>query len=175
MAQNRLDDLIADGEARVERRHRLLKDHLAAVAAKVTQRLVRCLQQVETVEADRAGNLCALLRQQSHDRQRRHALAATGFADKAERRAIGDTEIEAVDGVGDAAVVAAETDAQIPDLDERASVHDCLARAAAILASMTLRSVLPAGFCRVGSASRKCTQSSWLTRSSRSSSPSGSG
>src|SRR4051812_7422513 len=175
VAQNRLDDLVADREARIERGHRLLKDHGEPVAAKVAQRLVRRLEQVETVEADRAGDLRALLRQQAHDRQRRHALAAAGFADEAERRAIGDAEIDAVDRVGDAAVVAVKTNTQIADLDEGARVHERFARAAAMLASMTLRSVLPAGFCRVGMEARKWTQSSWLTRSSRSSSPSGSG
>src|SRR3712207_7957362 len=52
------------------------------------------------------------------------------------------------DGVGDAAVVAMKADTQIPDLDEGAGAHDRLARAASMLASMTLRSVLPVGFCR---------------------------
>ena len=45
---------------------------------------------------------------------------------------------------------------------------------AAIDASMVARSVIPAGFCRVGRNLRKCTQRSRLTRSSRSSSERGS-
>src|SRR5581483_6844915 len=173
MAKDRLDDLVANRKTRIERRHRLLKNHREPVAAQIPQGLVRRLQEIKTVEADRASDLRRLLRQQAHDRQRRHALAAAGLADEAERCAIGDAEIDAVDGMGDPTVVAVKADTQVPDLDERG--HACLARAAAMLASMTLRSVLPAGFFRVGMDGRKWTQSSWLTRSSRSSSPSGSG
>ena len=57
MAQDRLDDLVADGEARVERGHRLLKYHRQPVAAQVAQRIVGDIEQVKTVEADRAGDL----------------------------------------------------------------------------------------------------------------------
>ena len=57
MAQDGFDDLVADGEARVERGHRLLEDHRQPVAAQVAQRIVGDIEQVKTVEADRAGDL----------------------------------------------------------------------------------------------------------------------
>ena len=113
MAQDGLDDLVADREARIERGHRLLEDHRQAVAAQVAQRLVGHIEQIEAVEADRAGDLGGMFRQQAHDGERRHALAAAGFADQPERRAIGDAEIDAVDRVRGAAVVAMEDDPQI--------------------------------------------------------------
>ena len=69
MAQDGLDDLVADGEARIERGHRLLEDHRQAVAAEVAQGLVGHFQQVEAVETDRAGDFGRLFRQQAHDGQ----------------------------------------------------------------------------------------------------------
>ena len=167
VAQDGLDDLVADGEARIERGHRLLEDHRHAVAAEIAQRLVIGRQQIEPVEADGAGHLSGSLRQQSHDRKRGDALAAAGFADEAEGGAVGDGEVDAIDGVGGAAVIAMKQHAQIPDVDERTGHQLSLAVAAAIDASMVARSVIPAGFCRVGRNLRKCTQRSLLTRSSR--------
>jgi hypothetical protein len=150
VTQNRLDDLVADSEARIERGHRLLEDHRQPVAPQVAQGLIGDLQQIHAVEADRACYLRGVLRQQAHDRERRHALAAAGLPDQAERRAIGDAEIETVDGMGHAAIVAVEADPQAFDLDQRARHHVSRARAAAMPASMTARSVTPDGFSRVG-------------------------
>ena len=90
MAQDGLDDLIADGEARIERGHRLLEDHREPVAAQVAQRLVGHVEQIEAVETDRAGDFGGMFRQQAHDGERGDALAAAGFADQAQRRAVGD-------------------------------------------------------------------------------------
>ena len=61
MAQNGLDDLVADGKARIERGHRLLKDHRQPVAAEVAQGFVGHVKQIETVEADRTGDLGGML------------------------------------------------------------------------------------------------------------------
>ena len=107
------------------------------------------VEQIEAVEADRAGDLGRLLRQQPHDGERGHALAAAGFADEAERRAVGDAEIDAVDRVRGAAVVAMEDDAQALDLDQR-DVRSFLGprSPASMPASMVARSVIPAGFLR---------------------------
>ena len=130
VAQEGFDDLVADGEARIERGHRLLEDHGEPVAPEVAQRLVGHVEQIEAVEADRAGNLCGTLRQQAHDGERGHALAAAGFADQAQRGAARDREIDLIDGMGGAAVVAMEDDAQALDLDQRRGGHDWLAMAA---------------------------------------------
>ena len=174
MAQDGLDDLLADRETRVERGHRLLENHREAVAAQVAQSLVGYLKQVETVETDRSGDLGRMFRQQAHDGQRSYALAAAGFADQPQRRAIGHAEVDAVDGMRGAAVVAVEEHPQIPDFDQRDFRHFCPAMAASIEALMVSRSVMPAGCSRVGRNFRKWTQCSRLTRSSRSSSASGS-
>ena len=54
VTQDGLDDLVADGKARIERRHRLLEDHCEPVAAQIAQGLVRHREQIEAVEPDRA-------------------------------------------------------------------------------------------------------------------------
>ena len=56
MAQDGFDDLLADGEARIERRHRLLKNHRQAVAPEVAQGLVGHVKQIGAFETDRAGD-----------------------------------------------------------------------------------------------------------------------
>ena len=50
MAHQHLDDLLADGVARIERGHRLLEDHRDAVAAQIAQLAVRQIEQPEAVE-----------------------------------------------------------------------------------------------------------------------------
>src|SRR6266403_5075145 len=96
MTQDGFDDLLADRKTRIERRHRLLKDHRQTIATQIAQDLIGYIEQIEAIETDRAGDLGGMLRQQAHDRERGHALAAAGFADEAERRAIGDAEVDAV-------------------------------------------------------------------------------
>src|SRR3979411_370744 len=115
-----------------------------------------------------------MFRQQAHDGKRGHALAAAGFTDQSHGRAIGPAEVNAVDRMGGTAVVAMEDDAKTLDFDQRAWAHLSPAIAASMPASMVLRSVMPAGFLRVGRYFRKCTQRSRLTCSRRSSSLSGS-
>ncbi len=150
MAQDRLDDLVSDGEARIERGHRLLEDHRQPVAAQVAQGLVGHFQQIEAVEADRAGDLGGMFRQQPHDGERGYALAAAGFTDQTQRGAVGHAEIDAVDRVRGAAVVAVEHHAQALDFDQRSCRHALPSNAASMVASITARSVIPAGFLRVG-------------------------
>src|SRR5258708_21044473 len=174
MAQNGFDDLVADGETRIERGHRLLKNHRQPVAAQIAQGLVGHIEQVEAVEANRAGDFGGMLRQQAHDGERSHALAAAGFTDQPERRAIGHAKIDAVDRVGGAAVVAVEDDPQALDFDQWDRTHLWPAISASMPASIVARSVMPAGLSRVGRYFLKCTQRSRLTCSSRSSSASGS-
>src|SRR5258705_2670356 len=106
MAQDGLDDLLADGETRIERGHRLLKNHRQPVAAQIAQGLVGHLKQVKTVETDRAGDFSALFRQQAHDSQRGDALSAAAFADPADLRALSHAEVDADDRMTVPAVVA---------------------------------------------------------------------
>src|SRR5579883_1839774 len=100
MALDHLDDLVAHREGRVERGHRLLKDHGDLVAAPLAHLRRLELEEVDALEQDlAAGNPARRPRDQAHDRERRHALAAAGFADDAESAASLQREAHAVDGV----------------------------------------------------------------------------
>ena len=82
---------------RVERGHRLLEDHADAAAAHLAH-LVGGSAQVVAVEQDRPPSTTpARLRQQPHDRERGHRLAAARFADEAERLARCKLEADTVD------------------------------------------------------------------------------
>ena len=96
MFLQRLDQLGADGQDRVERRHRVLEHDRQRSSAQLAQLLRRQLQQVLPVEHHAAGELC-LLRQQLQDRARQHGLAATAFADDAERPPGADGEVDMID------------------------------------------------------------------------------
>src|SRR5258706_16204736 len=99
-----------------------------------------------------------MFRQQAHDGERGHALAAAGFADQPQGRALGDAEVDAVDGVGGAAVVAMKDDLQAFDIDQRGIRHFCPTMAAAMPVPMVSRSVFPAGLLRLASMVFICTQ-----------------
>ena len=78
-------DLRADGERRIERGHRLLKDHGNVPAANLLHLTLALLEQILTLEEDLAAdNLARRRRDQAENRQRSHALAAAGFADDTE-------------------------------------------------------------------------------------------
>ena len=97
VAQDGFRDLIADGEHRVERGHRLLEDHRQLVAAQIAQASCRQLQQILALEQHlTAGDAPGRLRHEAHDRERGDALAAARFADDAERAAALEAEVDAV-------------------------------------------------------------------------------
>jgi hypothetical protein len=84
--QDGLDDLLADGQHRIERRHRFLEHHGDFAAAHLAHFLVAELQQVAAAVHDGAFLDAAGTRgNQTQDRQRRDALAATRFAHQAQR------------------------------------------------------------------------------------------
>ena len=96
MDEQRLHDLLADRQDRVERGHRLLEDHRDVAAAQFAHLLVGEFEQVAAFEQHAARRHPAGgLGQQPHDGERRHRLAAAGLADD------GD-DLAAVDGVGNA-------------------------------------------------------------------------
>ncbi len=78
-----LGHLIADGSDRVEGRHGFLEDHGHAPAAQATKLLFAQLQQVTALQGHPAAGT-RRRRQQAHDGQRRHGLAAAGLADQAQ-------------------------------------------------------------------------------------------
>jgi hypothetical protein len=119
MGQDRLDDLLADGVDRIERGHRLLEDHRHLAAAQLAPLVGRQRQHVAISEQHRLGlDLARRARHQTHDRQRRHALAAAGLADKADGAPAGNAEADAVDGAEQAAV-GREVGPQVANLEKR--------------------------------------------------------
>ena len=92
-------DLMANGQHRIQRRHRLLEDHGNGVAANLAHLGFRQLEQVAALEdhpsVDRSPRR---RRDQAQNRQRRNALAAAGLADDGERFASLHRKRHAVDG-----------------------------------------------------------------------------
>ena len=118
----RLADLPADGQHRVERGHRVLKDHRDLAAADRAQLLVRQREQVAAAEHRRALRDAPVARQDPEQGQRGDALAAAGLADDSERLAGCDVEGDPVDGV-DEPSLRPEADVQVVDAEERLSSH----------------------------------------------------
>jgi hypothetical protein len=94
--QQRLHDLEADGEHRVERGHRLLEDHRDVAPAYLAHLVVRQLQEIATLEEDPpADDPPGGLRKQPHDRERRDRFSASRFADERDH-------FTGANGIGDA-------------------------------------------------------------------------
>ena len=82
---DRFADLIADGENRIERGHRLLEDHRDLVAADFAHLFIAELEKIlATVEDFAADDFSRRRRDQPHDRKRSHALAAARLAHQPE-------------------------------------------------------------------------------------------
>src|SRR5207253_260841 len=97
---DRLGDLTADREHRVERSQRLLEDHGNVVAAHAAHLRFVEREQVRALERHLAGNdLTRWIGNEPHDRERRRALAAAGFADDRQRLARAQPERYVVDGL----------------------------------------------------------------------------
>ncbi len=96
---DRLDDLRTDLHDRVQAGGRLLEDHADAPAAHRAHAGLGQREQVVAIQPHVAAGHAAVVGQQTHQRERRHALAAAGFADERERLAALDGQGEAVDGL----------------------------------------------------------------------------
>jgi hypothetical protein len=117
-----LADLIADREHRIQRRHRLLKDHRDPVAADLPHLRRRQREQILSRVLDLpAGDLSRRRRDEAHHRQRRHALAAARLADHAERLLRQDLERHAIHRANRAGV-GTELRDQVTDLEQRLGV-----------------------------------------------------
>ena len=75
LQRQRLGDLLADREDRIERGHRLLKDHRDLVAAHLAHLLGIERQKLAPLQLDAAFDAAGDLRQKPHDRKRGHAFA----------------------------------------------------------------------------------------------------
>src|SRR4051812_11778373 len=114
---DRLGDLPADGEHRIQRGHRLLEDHRDAVAAQIAHLGFAQLEQVASLVADRAADDAPRGRHQSQDGKRADALAAAGLADDAKRLALRQAVADAVDGAHHA-IAGEEMRLQVVDLED---------------------------------------------------------
>src|SRR6516165_4948410 len=96
MLAQRLDDLPADRQHRIERGHRILKHDGDRPAAQPAQRLGGDAAELPAVEQHPAGDPRAA-RCQLQDRPRQHCLARAGFADDTESATCFELEIDLVD------------------------------------------------------------------------------
>ena len=112
---------VADGHAWVERRVRILKDHLH-VLPQPAELLASQVREVGAFEVNVAGGG----RQEANDDAPERRLAAPRLADQAERLPGRDGEIDAIDGVDDAASEQAATRREVLDqlLDPHQRVGD---------------------------------------------------
>ena len=117
---NRFADLIADGEHRIQRRHRLLENHRdlsapdAAHHSRVGARKVEhSVFGTRELEASADDSAAAVL-DESHDRQRTHRFAGSRFADDGDCFTPVDRERQVANG-GDDAIRRREFDAQLFD------------------------------------------------------------
>ena len=125
-------DLRADAEDRVERSHRLLKDHRQRTAAERAESVGGKREEIHSMvgrgrgahrqeclchfEPGFAGNARAG-REESHESERKHGLAGAGFADQAERFARCDAERDVSNGT-DPAGGRGELDGERTDVEE---------------------------------------------------------
>ena len=106
-----LGHLRADGHQRVQRRHRLLKDHADPLAPDGAKRPFRQREQVLPVQHHLARG-AHVRRQQPDHRQRRQRFARAAFADQRGDAAGGQVQRDAMHQM-----LAAQRDAQIAGLD----------------------------------------------------------
>jgi hypothetical protein len=114
----RLAELTADAQHRVEARHRLLKDHADVVAPNTAHFAIGEREQIPASESDRARKLGRRFRDEAEDGHRRDRLAAAALADHGQRLAFIDVERHAVDRAIDA-VGCAELHLQVFDFEQR--------------------------------------------------------
>ena len=100
----RLAELEADGEARIEARRRILEDHRDVLADERAALAVGQSLQIAPGEYEPLGADAAGIRDEPHHREHRDALAGARFADDAEHLAFVDREAHALDRVHDGAL-----------------------------------------------------------------------
>ena len=96
MARHDAPDLVADAEVRVQRLHRVLKNHCDTAATHGIEVGLRRAKQLFSVEQNAAPGLC-ITRQQAQNRKRRLRFSGNGLADQPDRLARPDGERQLVD------------------------------------------------------------------------------
>src|SRR5215203_4202063 len=118
-----LDDLAPHAHGRVERGHRVLKDHRYLRPPDVEHALLGKLEEVLALEDDLAAPYYGVrLGVQAHDAPRRDRLPRPRLADDCERLAPPEVEGRAAHGL-DLAGVGAEGDAEVVDAKDGLAVR----------------------------------------------------
>src|SRR5262249_44591686 len=117
--RKRLRELVPDGQRRVERQRRALRDVRDAASPQVSQLRVRLLQQVDVPELRAAGDDLAPQRAVADRGERGRRLAATRLAREAHDDTALERERDAVDDLIERAVVFAVPDREAGDLENR--------------------------------------------------------
>src|SRR5262249_6508535 len=120
MLAQHLADLEADREDRVERRHRLLEDHADLLAAHALHLIAPYREEVAAAieNAARGCDGRVFLRQQAHDRERAHGLAAARLAYQRHGAAHRHVEAHAFHRGEARLLVEAEFDREVADFEE---------------------------------------------------------
>ena len=119
MDYQRFGNLCADCANRIQRRHRLLKNHPYAPPANAAHRRLVQREQILAVKPRRPATMRAV-RKQSHHRKRRHRLAGAGFTGDTEDLPRRDRQADVTNGVG-----VTDAHGQIVDGEARGT-HRCL-------------------------------------------------
>ena len=128
MRADRLDDLVADGEDRIERRHRILEHHRGGFAAHRRQCAAVGAENIDAIERHGLGGDLCRGAEQAQQRQEGHRLAGAGLADDTEAFAFVDVKADAAHGLHVAAMLG-EIDLQALDVDKchaRSSLREAL-------------------------------------------------
>ena len=118
MRFQRFADLKADGEAGIERRHRLLEDHRHVFAGDAPPLVRAHRREIRAVEGHAVGGHGRGRRQEAHRRQHRHRLAGAGFADDRQHFVALERQVEPVHR-RERAVACRERDGEIADFEQR--------------------------------------------------------
>jgi hypothetical protein len=114
----RLADLAANGQHRVEAGHGLLEDHADVLAADVAHLGIGQGQQIAALKADLSRDLSRGLRHETQDRHRRDGFAASALAHDGDGLSGIDVEGQALHGAHDP-IERAEMRLQTIDLEQR--------------------------------------------------------
>src|SRR5439155_15126361 len=103
MRFERLPDLSADRQDRIQRRHRILEDHRDVASTNPAQRTIALANEIGALEQSGTRLDAPIAREQTENRQRRHALPTPGLTHDPKRLTGRDVERDAVDSVHRAA------------------------------------------------------------------------
>ena len=101
MKTQRLGYLLADREDGIQRGHRILKDHRDVVTTYCAHLGIRQLHQIAVFEQHLAAHDFSRRRNQTHDRQRGHRLAAAAFAHQPQQLAAIEVKADVIYGAHD--------------------------------------------------------------------------